>query len=233
MTPLRLPLAAIAALLAITPASAQGHDPDLISREELPDARTVDVTATADGGYRVDLFNATAQPTMLDTAVTTQLADIDGDGLPDLIVILKTPTPDGLVGAHVWDLFLPDPHMMHTSSGVTSADTAVEELRREITGRFTLANGLAAVNYLGAAAARPDPNAKCPDPAAPNHLAIIEGVLIYAEIARTRKALDAASAAYERGEIDADALTTAANELNGAFLRREVFALMGRSQVYD
>jgi len=105
MTNLRLRLAAVAALLAAAPTFAQGHDPDLISREELPDARTVDVNATADGGYQVDFFNATTQPTMMQAAATTQLADIDGDGSPDLIVILSAPTPDGLTGAHVWDLF--------------------------------------------------------------------------------------------------------------------------------
>jgi len=224
MTNLRLRLAAVAALLAAAPTFAQGHDPDLISREELPDARTVDVNATADGGYQVDFFNATTQPTMMQAAATTQLADIDGDGSPDLIVILSAPTPDGLTGAHVWDLFLPDPHLMHISSGVTSADAAIEELRREITGRFTLANGLAAVGYLRDAPAQPE---------AANHLATIEGALVHAEVASARGALDAASAAHEIGDIDADALAAATNAFNEAILRREAFALSGRSQVYD
>lgn len=240
-------LAALPLALALAaPACAQGHDSNLISREELPDGRTIDLYGDGGAGYRLDFSSTDIQPAFAARANDTRLADIDGDGALDLVVLLPDPQVNGPLGAHIWDLTLDRPYLMHVSSGVTSAEAAVEDVTREVRGRFALDNGVAALDYLNdALAAIPESGAlgwETANLAMPNHFNTIEGVLIHARVREARSALDALTARPVCGEAapgqdagcaDPGAIEAAADDLVDAIAARENYARAGRSQVYD
>lgn len=227
MTVLLRRLAALAAPLAVAAAAAAQPGPTPGPATTLADGRSAITYTFGDGqGYSLSVEGESWPATSEGRPEALLTGDVDGDGVEDVIVLLADPTPDGLTGAHVWDLSIEGPYLIHSSAGVGGPDDALDSLRREVRDRFALANGLAAIGYLREALDLPDEaDWETRNLAFPNHLNTLEGVIVHAEVREARVALTAA----EGDEAVADA----ARALEDAMERREAFARDRSETVYD
>jgi hypothetical protein len=201
------------------PAFAQ-PGPMLEAEASLADGRVAQVFTFGDGlGYRLDVDGALWRGQRDGEPSALVVADIDGDGAEDLTVVIAA-EPDGtFAAADVWDVTTEGPMLMHASESITDAEEVAVQLEREVRDRLSLDNALFVLELSQDAA----DDGETP-PAMTNWLAIVEGALLHASVARAREALAAAAP---------DDVEAARDDLHAALEARAEFAATTASQIYD
>ena len=221
-------LAALSLLAAglAAPALAQ-PGPTLAAQAALPDGRTARVTTFGDGlGYRLDIDGGLWSGMRDGEPENLVIGDVDGDSLIDVSVVLAPIDGVGQRSADVWDVSLQGPMLMHVSGAITTAEPAFTQLQREVTGRFAVAAGLAALAFADDAIERASESGNWTgvENQAANWIAITEGALHYAAVARARDALAAATPDREDAALET---------LRAALADRARFAAAKSAEIYD
>ena len=218
-------LAALVGAGAASIAMAQSA-PTVEAQARLPDGRTARVYTFGDGlGYRLEIEGALYGGAREGRPVDLVLGDVDADGAPDAAVIIAPADGADLTTADVWDLSVDGPILMHVSGGITAAEDAIIQLRREVQ-RFTLGNGLASLRYASETVqrAQQDGGRSLLSAQMENWIGTAQGALIYADVARARTELAAA---------DVDEAAPALTELNAALEARARFAATTSARIHD